>query len=164
MLVNEILLKIIEKPKERNIFSALESYNTCMVGFDLWMSRTRMHTFVLIVHFLNDKLGALSCNHWFFLDSWDFQECHGFSSQWSPCKTWAQRLGYCVCQRWVGSSFNHDHYIDYFVSCEVLWLTTPFVGACWGHAMSKCCQYATDDYKICVGLTSISIKEAQSIL
>jgi hypothetical protein len=69
MLVNEILLKIIEKPKEKYIFSVLESYNICMVGFDLWMSRTRMHTFVLIVHFLNDKLGALSCNHWFFLDS-----------------------------------------------------------------------------------------------
>jgi hypothetical protein len=30
--------------------------------------------------------------------------------------------------------------------------------------MSKCCQYATDDSKIYVGLTSISIEEAQSIL
>ncbi len=50
------------------------------------------------------------------------------------------------------------------VSCEVLGLTTPFVGACWGHAMSKCCQYAIDDFKVCVSLTSISIKEAQSIL
>jgi hypothetical protein len=46
------------------------------------------------------------------------------------------------------------------VSCEVLGLTTPFVGACWGHAMFKCCQYATNDSKICVGITSISIKEA----
>jgi hypothetical protein len=30
--------------------------------------------------------------------------------------------------------------------------------------MSKCCQYAIDDFKVCVSLTSISIKEAQSIL
>jgi hypothetical protein len=25
------------------------------------------------------------------------------------------------------------------VSCEVLGLLAPFVGSCWGHAMSKCC-------------------------
>jgi hypothetical protein len=51
-----------------------------------------------------------------------------------------------------------------FVSCEVLGLTTPFVGSCWGHAMSKCCQHATNDYKVCGGLTTMSIKETQSIL
>jgi hypothetical protein len=31
------------------------------------------------------------------------------------------------------------------ISCEILSLQTPFVGSCWGHAMSKCTQYATDD-------------------
>jgi hypothetical protein len=25
------------------------------------------------------------------------------------------------------------------VSCELLGLITPFIGSCWGHAMSKCC-------------------------
>jgi len=30
--------------------------------------------------------------------------------------------------------------------------------------MSKCCQYAIDDSKVCVSLTSIPIKEAKSIL
>ncbi len=50
------------------------------------------------------------------------------------------------------------------VSCEVLGLFTPFVGTCWGHAMSKCCQCAIDDSKVYVSLTSISIKEAKLIL
>jgi hypothetical protein len=50
------------------------------------------------------------------------------------------------------------------VSYKVLGLTTPFTRSCWGHAMSKCCQYAIDDTKVCVGLTIISIKEYQSIL
>jgi len=45
------------------------------------------------------------------------------------------------------------------VSCEVLGLTTPFVGSCWGHAMFKCCQHAIDDFKICVNLAFISIEE-----
>ncbi len=28
--------------------------------------------------------------------------------------------------------------LTFIVSCEVLGLSTPFIGACWGHAMSKC--------------------------
>ncbi len=49
--------------------------------------------------------------------------------------------------------------LTFVVSCEVLGLFTPFVGTCWGHAMFKCCQYAANDYVVCVGLTSISIKK-----
>jgi len=30
---------------------------------------------------------------------------------------------------------------------EVLGLVEPFTRNCWGHAMSKCCQYATYDTK-----------------
>jgi hypothetical protein len=48
--------------------------------------------------------------------------------------------------------------------CEVLGLFTPFLGTCWGHAMSKCSQYPTNDSKVCVDLTSISINETQLIL
>ncbi len=29
--------------------------------------------------------------------------------------------------------------LTFVVSCEVLGLLAPFVGSCWGHAMSKCC-------------------------
>jgi hypothetical protein len=45
------------------------------------------------------------------------------------------------------------------VSYQALGLTTPFVGACWGQAMSKCCQYAIDDNKVFLGLI-VSIKQA----
>jgi hypothetical protein len=54
--------------------------------------------------------------------------------------------------------------LTFIVSYEVLGLLAPFVGSCSGHAMSKCCQYALDDSKVCVGLLFMSIKEAQSIL
>jgi hypothetical protein len=40
---------------EKYISSTLESCNTCMVNFDLWMSRLGVDTFLFIVHFLNDK-------------------------------------------------------------------------------------------------------------
>ncbi len=50
--------------------------------------------------------------------------------------------------------------LTFVVSCEVLGLSTFFVGFYWGHAMFKCCQYVIDDFQICVGLPFISIKEA----
>jgi hypothetical protein len=43
---------------------------------------------------------------------------------------------------------------------EALSLQTPFVGSCWGHAMSKCIQYVIDDDKVSTILTFVSIKEA----
>jgi hypothetical protein len=54
--------------------------------------------------------------------------------------------------------------LTYVVSCEVFRLVTPFVGSYWGHEMFKCCQHAINDFKICGGLTTIYIKEAQFIL
>jgi len=97
VLITEILLKITKKMKEKYISLALESCNTCTISFDLWMSITKVDTFVLIVHFLNDK--------------------------WEP----------------------------YHVTIGFFEIVETFVNA-------------TNDSKVCVGLTSISIKEAQSIL
>jgi len=50
------------------------------------------------------------------------------------------------------------------VSCEMLGLAHPFCGVMLGACYLKCCQYATNDFKVCVGLTIISIKETQFIL
>jgi hypothetical protein len=44
----------------------------------------------------------------------------------------------------------------YVVSYEVLGLSAPSIMACWGHVMSKYCQYAIEESKVCVGLPSIS--------
>ncbi len=54
--------------------------------------------------------------------------------------------------------------LAFVVFYEVLGLVEPFTRNCWGHAMSKCCQYATYDNKVFVGLMLIPIKECQFIL
>jgi hypothetical protein len=43
----------------------------------------------------------------------------------------------------------------FVVFYEVLGLVEPFTRNLWGHAMSKCCQYATYDTKVFVGLMLI---------
>jgi hypothetical protein len=50
--------------------------------------------------------------------------------------------------------------LTFIVYYEALGLQTPFVVSCWGHAMSKCTQYATNDAKVFTRVTFVSIKEA----
>ncbi len=47
------------------------------------------------------------------------------------------------------------------VSCRVLGFAIPFVRSCWGHV--KSCQHAKYGFEVYVSLTSISIKETQSM-
>jgi hypothetical protein len=54
--------------------------------------------------------------------------------------------------------------LTFVVFYEVLGLVEPFTRNCWGHAMSKCCQYATYDTRVFISLMLISIKECQFIL
>ncbi len=50
--------------------------------------------------------------------------------------------------------------LTFVVSCEKLGLAHLSVALFWGHVIYKCCQHATNDSKICVGLTTISMKES----
>jgi hypothetical protein len=61
-----------------------------------------------------------------------------------------------------GNIFNMTSILTCVVSREVLGLSTSFIGICWGHAMSKSCQYPTNNSKVCVGLNSL--EEMLSIL
>ncbi len=52
---NKPLSVITKQTKEMFISPTLHSCNTCIVSFDLWMSRGGVYTFVFIMHFLNDN-------------------------------------------------------------------------------------------------------------
>jgi hypothetical protein len=44
------------------------------------------------------------------------------------------------------------------ISCIPLMLPQPYVAIYYGHGMSKCYQYATNDFKVCNGMWKVSIK------
>jgi hypothetical protein len=54
-LLNNILPRLAKQTKERFILSTLKSCHSCTISFDIWISKAKMDTFVMIVHFLNDK-------------------------------------------------------------------------------------------------------------
>jgi hypothetical protein len=53
--VNEILPRMAKLTKDKYVYWSLESCHFCIVSFHLWMSKVRVDTFVMIVHFLNDQ-------------------------------------------------------------------------------------------------------------
>jgi hypothetical protein len=128
------------------LFPTFDSCHTCMVSFDLWMSRRIVDTFVLIAHFLNDKwksyhiiLGFKKNIDTFgnpmVLQVNDLLSKHG--------------LNVCVIA-WVknegGNLSSMIYVLTYVVFYEIFCLFTPFVQTCWGHVMFKNCQYATNDF------------------
>jgi hypothetical protein len=48
------------------------------------------------------------------------------------------------------------------VFCNVLKLETPFSSTCFGHVMSKVCQYATNEKKVCQCMKEVYLNDAQS--
>jgi hypothetical protein len=48
--------------------------------------------------------------------------------------------------------------LTFVVSCEPLQKFQPFASSCFGHAMSKACQYATNEVK--VGMKEVSLKNS----
>jgi hypothetical protein len=50
------------------------------------------------------------------------------------------------------------------VSCVPLQLTQHYVAIYYGHVMLKCCQYATNDFKVCGRMQEVFIKDGRSCL
>jgi hypothetical protein len=46
------------------------------------------------------------------------------------------------------------------VSCVPLMLPQPYANSCFGHVVSKCCEYAINDLKIYASMKKVSIKDA----
>jgi len=148
-LVNGILPRVVERTKEKFIVSTFKSCHSCIVLFDIWIS----------LHFFNNK--------------WEpYHIIVGFSETINIFgNAMALKVNDVFAKYglnvWVityvkdeGVNLNTmTNALTYVVSCEALGLQTPFVGSCWGRAMSKCIQYAIDYAKVSIGLTFVSIKE-----
>ncbi len=128
------------------------------------MSRGGIDAFAFIVHFLNDK----------------WEPCHVIIGFFEATNTSKNAMAMQVSDVLAKHGFimlvrayvkNERNSLTTMTStstsivcCEIFGILITFVGSCRRHAMSKCCKYAIDDSKVCVGLPSILIKEAQLVL
>lgn len=65
------------------------------------------------------------------------------------------------CQKWKPTKFLKVRRISKVImNCESSRLEEPFQSTCFGHVMSKVCQYGTTNNKVRVGLHNIYVKLA----
>lgn len=163
-LVREHLPLMLAKTMERYVWPLLDTCDTASITFDLWMSRVGFDTFTLVVNFI----------------SRDWKPCHvtiglfeamdtrgdSLAQQMNPIleefKLTKKIIAYVKDEG--ANLVTMATALSDVVSCEPLGLTTPYVGVCFGHVMSKACQYATDDTKVCNGMEDISLKQVQAAL
>ncbi|KAJ7552447.1 hypothetical protein O6H91_06G055400 [Diphasiastrum complanatum] len=164
-LVEEAISQMVAKTLERYVLPLLASCVTATASFDLWMSRGGIDTFALVINFLNDSWVPCHVTVGLFetLDTSGAAMALQLKELLSQYNLTSRIIGYVKDE---GANLNMmTNALIFVVDCEPLNLCEPYAGTCFGHVMSKCCQYATNDAKVCAGMKSmISLKEAQSSL
>ncbi len=128
------------------------------------MSRVRVDTFVIIINFLNEAWVPMHVTVGLF-------EVHK-NSQQSMTIQLQSLLEKCgllhIIIAFVKDESNNlttmATTLQSIVECEPLKLVKVYEGTCFGHVMSKACQYATNDEKIFVGLKNVNVKDAHVAL
>jgi hypothetical protein len=130
--------------------------------FDLWMSMGAYDVFALVVNFINV----------------DWTPKHAMIKLFQAIETMKQT----VVLKFQAFFNKYDLRVKIFtyvkdegvnsnamitilklvVSCQNLGLKDAFQGTCFGHTMSKVCQYGTMDDKVSIGLHEVSIKLGQN--
>ena len=163
-LVHEHIPALLAKTMERYVLPAIASCATASITFDLWMSRAGFDTFALVVNFIDDCWEPRHVTVGLF-------EAHDTSGVAiaeivKPLLDEFQLTKKIIA--WVkdeGSNLTTlERALQLTVSCDVLDIKQPYAGACFGHVMSKACQYATDDDKVCREMTELSLRSAQTAL
>jgi len=110
-----------------------------MVSFDLWMSRGRVDTFVLIIHFLNHNWGPSHV----VIDLFETTKIYGVAMAIQVNEVLVTYELNAKILAYVKDDDNNlsimTSALNFVISCKLLGLTTSLIGSCWGHAMFKCC-------------------------
>ncbi len=131
-----------------------------IVTFDSWMNKGALDTFTLVINFL-------------ILDWEPKHVTIGFLKQKEfmglilliNCKFCLRSTNLLTISLAMDEDINLStmtNVLKHIVTCEKLGMHAPFEDVCFGHALSKACQYATFDEKISFGLQLVSIKTTQS--
>ncbi len=93
-------------------------------------------------------MGSLSHYYMDLWILWDIKNWHGFANEGFKLTC------FNLCDKIITYTKDKGNNLNTFtnaltnvVSCVPQMLWQPCVGSCYGHVMSKCCQYATNNLK-----------------
>lgn len=152
-------INMVSKTMECHVILTLVEATTIITTFDLWMSWTSFATFVFVVNYINKN----------------WQPCHIIMGFFEVHETMGGYNGYAIIKSLLAWYELFDKIMTYvkdeganlstitmalmnIISCVPFMLLQTYATISYGHAMSKCCQYATNDFKMCNGMREVSIK------
>ena len=163
-LVRKHIPAMLEKTMDRYVLPLISSCQTASITFDLWMSRTGWDTFALVVNFIDDcrvhrhvTVGLFEAQ-----DTSEFALAEIVKPLLDEFKL-TDKIVACVQDEGANLA-TLERALQLTVSCDILGLANPFSSACFGHIMSKVCQYATNDEQMCKGMKEVSLKNAHKSL
>lgn len=164
-LADEVIPRMVSQTMEKYILPVLAGCVTATASFDLWMSRRGVNTIALVIHFINES--------------------------WVPCRVTVgvfeapdTAAGAALAME-VKELLNSFHLTDKIIAfvmdddprlgaltsalssmvvCAPLQLPEPYSGTCFGHVMSKACDSATNDQKVCARMRDVSIDATAATL
>jgi hypothetical protein len=152
-MVTKVLLNMMDNTKEICVIPTLASCIICTCSFDLWMSYVGFDTFVIVVSFINALWEQFHVTIGIF-------EVHNIASVTMANQVNFLLNSFSLLDKVIAyvkherSNLNTLTFaLTFAISCFALQLTCPFVGLCFGHAMSNATQYDTKNNEIYFGFS-----------
>jgi hypothetical protein len=157
-LVNETFPIVVNKTMDKYVIPFLASWITYIVSFDLWIFCAGYDTFIVVVNFINDE--------WEFVHiTMGILEVQNVVNVAMATQVKVLLNSFGLFNKVItyvkdeGSNLATLTFVLAFVVfCFRLQLPCPFVGFCFGHAMTKATQYAIDHVKMYFGFIEVNLK------
>jgi hypothetical protein len=155
---------MVSKTMDNHVFLALIHCIICTTSFDLWMYHASYDIFAMVISFIDF---TWQCVH-IIVGLFETQNISGANIV-EQVKSLLGSFG--LLDKVIAYVKDEGNNLASFIialtsiiSCSTLKLVFPFIGSCFGHAMSKATQYAIDDTRVCAHMMEVSLKQAQATL
>jgi hypothetical protein len=158
VFVDDVLSKLVEKTMLTYVHPTFANCISTTCTFDLWMSKGAHDVFVVVINFVSNKWEAKHI----IIKLFEVSNFSGVAmvprlQQLLDKFFFTQKILAYVKDE--GSNIQtYANALNYVISCVNLAMMEPFVGSCFGHALSKVCHYPITNEKVAQGLSYASIK------
>jgi hypothetical protein len=147
-MVSKVLLNMMDKTKEICVIPTLASCIICKCSFDLWMFCAGFNTFAIVVSFINASWEQFHVTIGIFV-------VHNIASVAMENQVKLLLNSFSLLDKIIAYVKDERYNLNtltfaltFVISCFALQLTCPFVGLCFGHAMSNATQYDIKDNEV----------------
>jgi hypothetical protein len=163
-IINDHIPHLLATTMERYIYPLINNCEIMTVTFDLWMSRAGYDTFAVVVNFVDKSWVPQHVTMGLF----GAPKTSGFALTevvkplLEQFKLQNKVIAYVKDE---GSNLRTlERALTDSISCATIGLKQPYSRVCFGHVISKACQYATTEDKVCIKMKEVSLKDAQTAL